>query len=134
MLNAEERRAALEYRIFNQVRAEVAEHHQDLQATARQLATIDSIINLSEIAVQYNYTRPMLNPEGVIHIEDARHPVIEKMIAGERFVPNSIHMDNQGEQILIITGPNMAGKSTILRQVALAVILAQMGGFVPATR
>ena len=134
VLNAEERRAALEYRIFNQVRAEVSGHHHDLQATARQLAVVDCISNLAENAVQFNYTRPALNREGVIHIEDGRHPVIEKMIAGERFVPNSIHLDNSGEQVLIITGPNMAGKSTILRQVALAVILTQMGGFVPAAR
>ncbi len=132
VLNAEERRAVMEYRIFSQVRAEVAGHQQDLQATARQLAAVDSIVNLAEIAVQYDYTRPVLNRDGIIHIEDGRHPVIEKMIAGERFVPNSIHLDNEGAQVLIITGPNMAGKSTILRQTALAVILAQMGGFVPA--
>ncbi|MDJ0802241.1 MAG: DNA mismatch repair protein MutS [Desulfobacterales bacterium] len=132
VLNAEERRAALEYRIFNQVRAAVADHQHDLQATARQLAVIDCIANLAEIAVQHDYTRPTLNRDGVIHIDDGRHPVIEKMIAGERFVPNSIHLDNKGAQVLIITGPNMAGKSTILRQTALAVIMAQMGGFVPA--
>ncbi len=134
VLNAEERRAALEYRLFDQVRAAVADQHEDLQTTARQLAIIDCLFSLAEIAVQYNYTRPALNTEGVIHIEDGRHPVIEKMIAGERFVPNSIHLDNSGEQILIITGPNMAGKSTILRQTALAVILTQMGGFVPAAK
>ena len=134
VLNAEERRAALEYRLFDEVRSEVARHHQDLQTTARLLAEIDCIFNLAEIAVQRNFTRPRLNTEGVIHIEDGRHAVIEKMIAGERFVPNSIHLDNSGEQILIITGPNMAGKSTILRQVALAVILTQMGGFVPAAK
>ncbi|MDJ0854390.1 MAG: DNA mismatch repair protein MutS, partial [Desulfobacterales bacterium] len=94
VLNAEERRAALEYRIFNQVRAAVADHQHDLQATARQLAVIDCIANLAEIAVQHDYTRPTLNRDGVIHIDDGRHPVIEKMIAGERFVPNSIHLDN----------------------------------------
>ncbi len=134
VLHAEERRVALEYRLFDQVRSEVAGHHPDLLRTARQLAFIDCISNLAEIAVQRNYARPALNAEGVIRIEDGRHPVIEKMIAGERFVPNSIHLDNSGEQILIITGPNMAGKSTVLRQVALAVVLTQMGGFVPAAK
>ena len=132
VLNAEEQRAAMEYQIFDQVRAEVAGHQLDLQATARQLAALDGIINLAEIAVQYDYTRPTLNRDGVIHIDDGRHPVIEKMIAGERFVPNSVHLDNKEAQVLIVTGPNMAGKSTILRQTALAVVLTQMGGFVPA--
>ncbi|MDJ0884614.1 MAG: DNA mismatch repair protein MutS [Desulfobacterales bacterium] len=134
VLNAEERRAALEYRLFDTVRSAVADQGHDLQTTARHVAEIDCIANLAEIAVQRDYTRPALNTEGVIAIEDGRHPVIEKMIAGERFVPNSIHLDNTAEQILIITGPNMAGKSTILRQVALAVIMTQMGGFVPAAK
>ncbi len=134
VLNAEERRASLEYALFDQVRSEVARHHHDLQATARHLSEIDCIFNLAELAVQRHYVRPVLNDEGVIHIEEGRHPVIEKMIAGERFVPNSIHLDNRDQQLLIITGPNMAGKSTVLRQVALTVIMAQMGGFVPAAK
>jgi DNA mismatch repair protein MutS len=134
VLNAEERRASLEYRLFDQIRSEVAGRHHDLQATARKLAEIDCIFTLAEIAVESNYTRPVINDEGIIHIEDGRHPVIEKMIAGERFVPNSVHLDNRDGQILVITGPNMAGKSTILRQVALAVIMTQMGGFVPASK
>jgi DNA mismatch repair protein MutS len=134
VLNAEERRASLEYRLFDRIRSEVAGHHHDLQATARKLAEIDCIFNLAEIAVENNYARPVINDEGIIHIEDGRHPVIEKMIAGERFVPNSVHLDNRDGQILVITGPNMAGKSTILRQVALAVIMTQMGSFVPASK
>jgi DNA mismatch repair protein MutS len=134
VLNAEERRASLEYALFETIRTEVAGHHQALQAAAGHLAAIDCVCNLAEVAVQQNYTRPELNVEGCIEIEDGRHPVIEKMIAGERFVPNHIHLDNRRDQILVITGPNMAGKSTILRQVALAVVMSQMGGFVPAAR
>jgi DNA mismatch repair protein MutS len=87
---------------------------------------------LAEIAAQYDYKRPELNTDGRILIEDGRHPVIEKMIAGERFVPNTIRLDDTERQVLIITGPNMAGKSTILRQVALLVLMAHFGCFVPA--
>ena len=134
VLNAEDRRASLEYDLFGQVRAEAARHHQELQTAARHLAAIDCVLNLAEVAVQHQYTRPLLTDDGIIHIEEGRHPVIEKMITGERFVPNDIHLDNDNQQVLIITGPNMAGKSTVLRQVALAVIMSQMGGFVPAAK
>ena len=89
---------------------------------------------MAHTADQNNYHRPEINTEGRIEIEDGRHPVIEKMIEGERFVPNSILMDNEENQILVITGPNMAGKSTILRQVALTTLMAQMGSFVPAAK
>ncbi|MGD8241794.1 MAG: DNA mismatch repair protein MutS [Desulfobacterales bacterium] len=134
VLNAEERRASLEYSLFGQIRAEAARHHQELQAAARHLAAIDCIFNLAEVAVQRQYSRPALTDDGIIHIEEGRHAVIEKMITGERFVPNDIHLDNDEQQVLIITGPNMAGKSTVLRQVALAVIMSQMGGFIPAAK
>jgi DNA mismatch repair protein MutS len=99
---------------------------------AESLARIDCLLNLATVAEQNDYTRPIINQDGRILIEDGRHPVVEKMISGERFVPNSVEMDNAGDQILIITGPNMAGKSTVLRQVALLVLMAQMGSFVPA--
>jgi DNA mismatch repair protein MutS len=91
-------------------------------------------LNLAEAADQNHYCRPEILAEGRIEVEDGRHPVVEKMIGGERFVPNSIALDDTAEQVLIITGPNMAGKSTVLRQAALLVIMAQMGGFVPARR
>jgi DNA mismatch repair protein MutS len=91
-------------------------------------------LNLAEVADQNGYCRPVINTEDIIDIEDGRHPVIEKMITGERFVPNSIRLDNTENQILVITGPNMAGKSTVLRQVALLVLMAHMGSFVPARR
>jgi DNA mismatch repair protein MutS len=91
-------------------------------------------LNLAETAAHNDYCRPQILEEGAIRIEDGRHPVVEKMITGERFVPNTIEMDDVENQVLIITGPNMAGKSTVLRQVALLVIMAQMGGFVPARK
>jgi DNA mismatch repair protein MutS len=89
---------------------------------------------LAEVANQNGYRRPQMTTDGCIFIEDGRHPVVEKMITGERFVPNTIRMDDPKNQILIITGPNMAGKSTVLRQVALLVIMAQMGSFIPARK
>jgi len=134
VLNAEERRFALEARLFEELRAAAAAHHPRLQATARFLAEVDGLLALAEVAARQRYTRPAINAEGRIDIEEGRHPVIEKLIAGERFVPNSVFLDDATQQLLIITGPNMAGKSTILRQVALAVIMTQMGAFVPAAR
>ncbi len=132
VLGAEERRAALEYRIFNDIRAEVIKNNVELQLLAQFLARIDCLTSFAETADQNNYTRPQFNTDGIISIEEGRHPVVEKMISAERFVPNSIRLDNQDNQVLIITGPNMAGKSTVLRQVALLAIMSQMGSFVPA--
>ena len=134
VLGAEEQRAALEYRIFCELRDEVVDSNRGIQEAARFLARVDCLVDLAEVADQNDFHRPEMTDDGRIRIDDGRHPVVEKMISGERFVPNTIALDNQANQILIITGPNMAGKSTILRQVALTVILAQMGSFVPATR
>ncbi len=132
VLDAEDRRAALEYEIFNDIRAEVKKNNVTIQKVASFLARLDCLLNLAEIAAQNDYHRPEITSDGSISIDDGRHPVVEKMIIGERFVPNSIRLDNDENQILIITGPNMAGKSTVLRQVALLVLMAQMGSFVPA--
>jgi DNA mismatch repair protein MutS len=134
VVGAEERRFVLEHRLFLEIRNEVVRHHPKIQSIARFLAQLDCLLNLAEVAVQSGYCRPQILEDGAIRIEDGRHPVVEKMIAGERFVPNTIEMDNAAHQVLIITGPNMAGKSTVLRQVALSVIMAQMGSFVPARR
>jgi DNA mismatch repair protein MutS len=134
VLGAEDRRAKLEYEIFNILRREVMAHHQSVQEAALFVARLDCLLALSEIAAQNDYTRPGLTDDGRIHIEDGRHPVVEKMITAERFIPNTVDLDNQENQVLIITGPNMAGKSTILRQVALVVLMAQMGSFVPAKK
>ena len=132
VFGAEERRAELEFEIFNEIRKEVVKNNISIQSVARFLAGLDCIIDLAEIADQNNYCKPEMNITGEIFIKEGRHPVIEKMIAGERFVPNTIKLDNRENQILIITGPNMAGKSTVLRQVAIIVLMAQMGSFVPA--
>ncbi|MCP4693108.1 MAG: DNA mismatch repair protein MutS, partial [Desulfobacterales bacterium] len=134
VLGAEDRRASLEHRLFNELRKEVHGHYKTIRETARFVARVDCLLTLAEIADQNNYNRPEINTEGVIHIEDGRHPVVEKMITGERFVPNSIHMDNQENQMLIITGPNMAGKSTVLRQIALLTLMTQVGSFIPASK
>jgi DNA mismatch repair protein MutS len=134
VFGAEDRRAALEYELFNEIRGEVAKNNRFIQQVARFLARVDCLSNLAEIADQNSYCRPAMTTNGSIVIEDGRHPVVEKMITGERFVPNSIKMDNQDTQVMIITGPNMAGKSTVLRQVALVVVMAQMGSFIPAAK
>jgi DNA mismatch repair protein MutS len=132
VLEAEELRATLEYEIFNRIRKEVEKNNADIQRVAGFIARLDCLLNFAEVAGLNGYCRPELNAEGVIHIEDGRHPVVEKMITAERFVPNSVVADNTKHQIIIITGPNMAGKSTVLRQVALLVLMAHMGCFVPA--
>jgi DNA mismatch repair protein MutS len=134
VLNAEDRRASLEFELFNALRTEAARHHAPVKHTAMFLATVDCLLGLAEVAEQRHFVRPDINTDGVIHLEEGRHPVVEQMLTGERFVPNTIHMDMASEQVLIITGPNMAGKSTVLRQVALTVLMAQMGAFVPADK
>ncbi len=134
ILGAEDQRATLEYEIFNEIRNEVVKNNPSIQKTARFLARLDCVTNLAEVAAQNDYRRPEMTSDGGIFIQDGRHPVVEKMITAERFVPNTVKMDDTDNQILIITGPNMAGKSTVLRQVALVVIMAQMGAFIPAAR
>ena len=133
VLGAEERRAALEYQLFQNLRDLVIAEHPLIQDTAHYLAQLDCLLNLAEIADQNDYCQPVITTDGQYVIEEGRHPVIEKMLSGERFVPNSVRMDCEYQQILLITGPNMAGKSTLLRQVALIVLMAQMGSFVPAS-
>ncbi len=132
VFSAHEQRVALEYELFQRIKDDVVAHHKEIQNAAEFIANLDCLLNLSEISAQNGYARPKINLDGIIDIQDGRHPVVEKVITGERFVPNSVYMDNQSHQVLIITGPNMAGKSTILRQVALHVIMAQMGSFIPA--
>jgi DNA mismatch repair protein MutS len=134
VLNAEDQRAILELEIFNEIRQLVVNNNKNIQSAARFLARLDCLLNLAEVADQNNYWRPQMTNDGHIYVEEGRHPVVEKMITGERFVPNTVCLDNDENQILIITGPNMAGKSTVLRQVALLVIMAQMGSFIPAKK
>lgn len=134
VLGAEEQRASLEYELFNGVRKQVVKQNELIQQVAQFLARLDCLVTLAEVAEQNVYHRPGLNTQGIISIDEGRHPVVEKLITGERFVPNSIQMDNETDQILVITGPNMAGKSTVLRQVALIVLMAHIGSFVPAEK
>jgi DNA mismatch repair protein MutS len=131
ILNAEERLLEIEQRLFEEVCDQVRARSKALLRTARALAALDALASLAEVAARDNYVRPALNDEDVLDIRDGRHPVVEKMLKGERFVPNDTHFD-QGERLHIITGPNMSGKSTIIRQVALIVLMAQIGSFVPA--
>ncbi len=124
----------LEHELFLELRTAVVSENAAIHAAAEFVGLIDVLLGLSELAERNGYVRPELNTDGVIQIEEGRHPVVEKLIAGERYVPNTVHLDNSENQILIITGPNMAGKSTVLRQVAIIVLMAQMGSFVPAKR
>ncbi len=132
VLGAQEKRIALEIELFKDIREQVVARHPQIAEAARFVARLDCLTGFAEIADLNQYVRPEINNEGLIAIDDARHPVVEKLIAGERFVPNSVAMDNTDNQVMIITGPNMAGKSTVLRQVALIVLMAHMGAFVPA--
>jgi DNA mismatch repair protein MutS len=132
VLNAEEQKEALEYQIFLQVLGRVASVMPQLQKIAQALAEVDALSALAEVAERNGYCRPQLDEGNGLRIWEGRHPVLERMGLEERFVPNDLFMDGDERQILIITGPNMAGKSTIMRQVALIVIMAQMGSFVPA--
>jgi DNA mismatch repair protein MutS len=134
VLGAEEKRVALEFEIFEEVRRRVALENQRIRETGKRIGEVDALASLAEAAELKGYTSPEVNEETVIDIVDGRHPVIEETVRDEDFVPNDIHLDDQEQQILIITGPNMAGKSTVLRQVALTVLMAQMGSFVPASR
>lgn len=132
VLEAQEKRCSREYEIYTAIKNEVLGHIPSIQAVSRHLALVDVLLNLSEIADHNRYIRPDINTLGKIHIEDGRHPVVEQMMKNERYVPNTISLDNEENQVLLITGPNMAGKSTVLRQVALISIMAQIGSFVPA--
>ena len=134
VLGAEEKRMDLEYEIFEQVRSNIALESQRIKETASFIAEIDALAGLAETAELNGYVCPEVNDGIVIDILDGRHPVIEQTVRDEDFVPNDIYLDDREQQFLIVTGPNMAGKSTILRQVALTVLMAQMGGFVPASK
>lgn len=132
VLTSDERRKSLEYELFVELRKEVAHHIRRIQETASHLANLDALVSLAQVAEKYDYTCPVVDSSPIIYIRDGRHPVIEQTLQEERFVPNDTLLDDGENRFLIITGPNMAGKSTYIRQVALITILAQMGSFVPA--
>ena len=134
VLGAEEKRVALESELFEQVREKVAPENRRIKEAGRLVGEVDALAGLAETAELNRYVRPEMSESAVIEISDGRHPVIEQTVKEEPFVPNDIKLDDRSQQVLIITGPNMAGKSTILRQVALSVLMAQMGSFVPASR
>ncbi|NTW06518.1 MAG: DNA mismatch repair protein MutS [Syntrophaceae bacterium] len=134
VLNAEEKIREREYELYLNVRNEIAQYINDIQKDSSLLADLDAFVALAEVAEKYHYTCPDVDDEDEIIINDGRHPVVEAVLKGDGFVPNDSLLDITSNRLLIITGPNMAGKSTYIRQVALIVLLAQMGGFVPAAK
>jgi DNA mismatch repair protein MutS len=135
ILHAEEKILALETKLFNELRLEVAAHAGTIQQNAHQIALLDCLVSLAYVADENRYTQPEVNDSNQIFIEEGRHPVIETLLpVGEKYIPNSVSVDTSESQILIITGPNMSGKSSYLRQVGLIVLLAQIGSYVPAKK
>ena len=133
ILGAEDRLCALEYELYCEVRNKIAGEILRIQTTAKAIAKLDVIASLALVAERNNYVRPKINEKGVIDIKDGRHPVVEKMIPNDMFICNDTYLDDKKNRISIITGPNMAGKSTYMRQTALIVLMAQIGSFVPAS-
>ena len=135
ILGAEERMLALEQQIYNELLAYISLHLKQLQSNAKIIATIDTLLGFTTLAVERNYCRPTLDQGTKIELKAARHPVIETLMGiGEEYIPNDLMLDSDNEQVIIITGPNMSGKSALLRQTALIVLMAQMGSFVPAQK
>ena len=135
ILNAEEKIGELEYQLFNEIRNLVALEAEAIQTNARMIAMLDVFLSFAECAEDYNYVKPEVNDEDEIEILQGRHPVVERILSpGEKFTPNDCKLNNTDQQIILLTGPNMAGKSVYLRQVGLIVLLAQIGSFVPASK
>lgn len=134
ILGAEEKIVDLEYRLFVEIRDKISAQIERIQNSAAKVAETDVLCSLSFAAERQGFTRPSLNEEGILHIKDGRHPVVEKMMKQEGFIANDTFLDNGEHRFNIITGPNMAGKSTYMRQVALIVLMAQIGSFVPASK
>ncbi|MEB2773991.1 DNA mismatch repair protein MutS [Algoriphagus sp. D3-2-R+10] len=134
ILNAEDKMIAIEQRFFLALVQETAQFVTQIQQNARVLGTLDVLLSFAQVALSNGYCRPKISETETLEIKDGRHPVIEKQLPpGENYVPNDIYLDHDSQQIMIITGPNMAGKSALLRQTALTVLMAQMGSFVPAS-
>ena len=132
VLTSQERMLALEYQLFGQIRQEIQEHITAMQQTARAIARVDCLYSLACAAHDNRYVRPGLNRDQVIQIKDGRHPIIEQFLTDELFVPNDVTLNHTNHEILVITGPNMAGKSTYMRQIAVLILMAQVGSFIPA--
>ena len=133
IMGAEDRLYTLEYELFCQVREQIASQVIRIQGTAKAIAGIDVFTSLSTVSMRNNYVKPKINEKGVIQIKNGRHPVVERMLKDELFVANDTYLDNGKNRVSVITGPNMAGKSTYMRQTALIVLMAQIGSFVPAS-
>lgn len=132
IINAEDKLFALEYEIYTRLRDALANETVRVQKMAEYISEIDALASLSYVAVKNHYVRPEINENGVIDIKEGRHPVVEQVTDGDNFIPNDTYLDNQAKRISIITGPNMAGKSTFMRQTALITLMAQIGSYVPA--
>ncbi len=132
VLGAEDKLKTIEYEVFAGIRNDVSKESEGLQKTSLAIAELDALHSFAYIANKHNYERPVVDDGDVIQISDGRHPVLERLSLGEKFIPNDVLIDTSSRNILIITGPNMAGKSTFMRQVALIVLMAQVGSFVPA--
>jgi DNA mismatch repair protein MutS len=133
ILGAEEKILALEEKIFNELIVSMLDYIKPIQLNAQLMARLDVLLSFSRIAIEHNYVKPEINESFVIDIKNGRHPVIETQLPlGEKYVANDMYLDNEKQQIIIITGPNMSGKSALLRQTALIVLMAQIGSFVPA--
>lgn len=133
VLGAEEKSKALEYELFQKIREQVIIQTPIIQTIAKAIGDLDALASLAEVAIKQNYTRPLLVKEPVLDIRDGRHPVLDALMTDERFVPNNTLLNTEDQQLAIITGPNMAGKSTYIRQVALITIMGHIGSFVPAS-
>ena len=131
ILNAQDKLCTIEFDLFEEVRLFINDNLLRIQKTAKALAYLDALCSLSHVAESNRYVRPKINDKGIINIKDGRHPVVEKMIPDNQFIPNDTLLDNKKNNISVITGPNMAGKSTYMRQTALIVLMAQLGSFVP---
>ena len=132
ILGAQEKIVNIEYNLFSEIREAVRGKLTDIQRTARAVGTVDALNSLAIAAAEYNYVRPRLSEDGAITIVDGRHPLVERLLERELFVPNGAALDHVSRELVIITGPNMAGKSTYMRQVAIITLMAQAGSFVPA--
>lgn len=132
ILGAQEKIVQIEYNLFTQIREALKEKISSIQDTAHEIAILDVLVSLAQAGAEYNYIRPQLVSGGVIDIKDGRHPLVERILERDLFVPNDTHLDNGQNEIMIITGPNMAGKSTYMRQTALLTLMAQIGSFIPA--
>ena len=132
IVGAEEQSIRLELQLFSEIREKIAAEISRIQRTAISLKTLDALLSLAKVAVNNHYVRPEITEDGVLDIVDGRHPVVEQSMHEDGFVPNDTHMNGDGQRMLIITGPNMAGKSTYMRQVALITLMAHIGSFVPA--